>query len=201
MQISGVELESLQFENIGSWPIVIRRALIVCIGLVTIFIGYLVDLGDSISTWNTVKQERINAEQKYSTIHHQAVNLDAYRKQVTEVRATLDFLTQQLPRHNEEAQLLEEISQQAAGTGLQFRSIKPLEREYKGFYVEQPVELSFTGTYNSFGEFVSNISNLPRIVTLHDFSLKDEAPGSGRLIITVVAKTYWTGYVPEGKKP
>lgn len=49
------------------------------------------------------------------------------------------------------------------------------------------------GTYHEFGEFVSGIAALPRIVTLHDYKI---TPGgtarqrSGLLKMDIVAKTY-----------
>jgi hypothetical protein len=52
------------------------------------------------------------------------------------------------------------------------------------------------GTYHELGNFVSGVVALPRIVTLHDISLKPEqhargtaGPG-GRLVMDLTAKTY-----------
>ena len=41
--------------------------------------------------------------------------------------------------------------------------------------------------YHNFGEFVSKVADLPRIVTLHDFDIKREAGG---LSLKLQAKTY-----------
>lgn len=191
MEIAGVELENLQLENIGSWPPLLRKLVIIAILLITLSFGYFFDLNDLADQLDTTTAERQSLQETYARTHHQVINLDTYRSQVNTVKQSLNLLTQQLPTTNEEAALLEELSQQASSSGLQFQSIKPLPEERKGFYIEQPFELLLRGSYHGFGEFVSNISNLQRIVTIHDFSLRDSTPGSGKLEIVVVVKTYW----------
>jgi type IV pilus assembly protein PilO len=191
MQIGGVEVESLQFENVGSWPKSLRVIIFIVVFIVALVIGYFFDLSDLSDTFNASRDDRLKLQANYARIYHQAINLDAYRKQVEEVKAQLELITQQLPTSSEEALLLDELSSQASSSGLQFRSIKPLGEQRKGFYVEEPFEISMLGNFNSFGEFVSNLSSLRRIVTLHDFSIKDLSKGQGNLDITVVAKTYW----------
>jgi type IV pilus assembly protein PilO len=44
------------------------------------------------------------------------------------------------------------------------------------------------GDYHQFGNFVSEVAKLPRIVSLHDFSIQTEQ--GDRLRFNVVAKTY-----------
>ena len=53
------------------------------------------------------------------------------------------------------------------------------------------------GSYHELGSFVSGVAALPRIVTLHDLSLKPVSLGRGRaqastgdLIMDVTARTY-----------
>ena len=45
-----------------------------------------------------------------------------------------------------------------------------------------------TGDYHDFGSFVSGVAALPRIVTLHDYSIKNI--DGGLLNMVVEAKTY-----------
>ena len=50
------------------------------------------------------------------------------------------------------------------------------------------VEIEVDGTFHDFGAFVSGVASLPRIVTLHNFSIK---PQQGRkLSMKIRAKTY-----------
>ena len=48
--------------------------------------------------------------------------------------------------------------------------------------------MSVTGDYHQIGNMVSGVAKLPRIVSLHDFTIKrDEA---GNLAMDILAKTY-----------
>lgn len=157
-----------------------------------IFLGYLLQLSDKIDELNSVNDKLAAVKASFVDTQQKVANLDAYKKEVKVVEEELNKLTEQLPPSNEQAGLLEDVSQQASTNGLQFVSIKPGAPENKGFYEENPMELVLSGEYDGFGEFVSNLSNMSRIVTLHDFTLKkNSTSGKGFLMLTVNAKTYW----------
>ncbi len=62
--------------------------------------------------------------------------------------------------------------------------------------------IGLTGSYHEFGEFVSGVAALPRIVTLHDIEISQDQGRGGRggrrgtaapsddLVLDVTAKTY-----------
>ena len=58
----------------------------------------------------------------------------------------------------------------------------------KDFYTELPIQIDVVGDYHQFGNFVSEVAKLPRIVSLHDFSVTTDK--DDRLVFNVVAKTY-----------
>lgn len=207
MEISGIELNELEFDSIGSWPLLIRTIVMSLVFVVTIIAGYLFDLSDAWDAMSTVQQQRIDLEKTFENAQHKVANLDAYKEQVRLVENELQKLTQQLPQNNEEAGLLEDISKEASLSGLQFVSIIPGKEQTKEFYVENPIELTLSGSYNGLGEFVSTISNMQRIVTFHEFSITrspqktqtENVKGvfiaeemKGPLMMKVMTKTYWT---------
>lgn len=205
MDFAGVDLNELEIENIGNWPFFIRVIIIIAIFILTLFMGYMFDLSDEWDVLTNSQNKRIELENTFESAQHKVANLDSYKRQVKEVEDQLERLTEQLPQTNEGAGLLEDISQQASTSGLQFVSIKPGEEQQKGFYIEDPIKLTLSGSYHGMGDFASSISSMPRIVTLHEFTItritKEESlsgpsatsqPMKGPLVMTVVAKTYWT---------
>ena len=60
----------------------------------------------------------------------------------------------------------------------------------KDFYAEKPIKLRVTGTYHEFGDFVSGVAALPRIVTQHDISIRPKGNDSSQLVMEATAKTY-----------
>lgn len=191
MEITGVRVDELDFEEIGSWPAIFRWIVIAFACGVTIFLGYLLDWSDKIVSLSTAQDKKAAVRILFGDTQIQVANLEAYKAEVKEVEKHLNKLTEQLPSKNEEAGLLEDISQEAVSNGLQLVTIKPGKQENKGFYQENPIELTVTGNTNGFGAFVSKVSNMNRIVTFHDFSIKkNDTGGKGALMMVIVAKTY-----------
>lgn len=192
MEISGIKIDELEFEEIGSWPLVLRWVAVGIACVITLALGYMLDWSDKIVVLSAAYDKEASIKTLFLETQQQVINLDVYKAEVKEVEKNLTKLTEQLPQKNEQAGLLEDISQQAASNGLQLVTIKPGKEENKGFYQEDPIELTVTGNSNGFGAFVSKISNMNRIVTLHDFSIKkNDTGGKGPFMMVVVAKTYW----------
>jgi type IV pilus assembly protein PilO len=89
---------------------------------------------------------------------------------------------------------LVDISQTALGAGLQQKLFQPESEHAQDFYAELPIKMVLTGSYHQFGEFVSGIAALPRIVTLHDIQIQPAKDNGGGgyddLTLTLTAKTY-----------
>jgi type IV pilus assembly protein PilO len=121
--------------------------------------------------------------------------LEEYKQQMINIQTMLQSLLRKLPSKGEIPILLEDISQQAAAYGITFELIKPEEPIDQGFYMEQPIKMTIVGKYHGFGQFAAGISQLPRIVTLHDFSIKKKRTRDKEedpmLEMQIYAKTYW----------
>jgi type IV pilus assembly protein PilO len=56
------------------------------------------------------------------------------------------------------------------------------------FYAELPISIKLTGNYHEMGAFASDVSQLPRIVTLSNITLKQTK--GGLLEMDATARTY-----------
>ena len=131
---------------------------------------------------------------------HQAANLPAYRAQMEEMKRSFGTMLRQLPSKTEVAELLVDISQTGLESGLEFELFKPEKEKPAEFYAELPIKIKVTGRYHQFGQFVSDVAALSRIVTLHDFTiapLKVQGKEPDALTMEVTAKTY--RYLEEGE--
>lgn len=207
MSIFDINFRELEYDSIGSWPIPLRRAVLFLIFIVVLITGYFQDISGLMDSYSNQKKKIEALKEKYEDAHNKVSNLNAYKEQMKNIQKTFDTLKRQLPtmksNTNNDAALLEEISQQSFVSGLKFKYMKPEPIVEKGFYIEYPIELSVSGNYHNIGEFVSNISNMPRIVTFHDFTLLSEAKknteqgaatqsaSNPELSMDIKAKTYW----------
>ena len=143
---------------------------------------------DQITQLEMSEAKEQELRQVYRVKYASAVNLELYKAQMVEMEQTFSYLLKQLPATHETPGLLDDITYAGTSTGLTFVKINWLPEIEKDFYTELPIKIDVVGDYHQFGNFVSEVAKLPRIVSLHDFSIQTEK--DERLRFNVVAKTY-----------
>lgn len=187
-----LDLNNLDFNNIGSWPAAARAVVIGLLCLLILGAGYYLDTSDQRLTLQRAEDKERSLKEEYEKKQRKAANLDAYKQQMQEMERTFGALLQQLPGKTEVAELLVDISRIGIQNGLEFELFKPQAEIPKEFYSELPIELRVLGTYHQFGNFASATAALSRIVTLHDLSidLSTKKEAGNQLIMSATAKTY-----------
>jgi type IV pilus assembly protein PilO len=187
------ELKSLDFNDIGRWPLLFRAAFVglffaVAVGAGFYFLVYENQMPRLERAQMEEKELRVSFEQK----QRKAANFSAYREQLAEIERSFGTMLRQLPGKTEIPNLLVDISQTGLAAGLQEELFQPMSEIRKDFYAEKPIKIRLKGAYHEFGQFVSEIAALPRIVTLHDVSIVPEKVGGTEdaLVLNVTAKTY-----------
>jgi type IV pilus assembly protein PilO len=189
------ELRSLDPQDPGRWPLPIR------IGAVAVWFVVLTGVLSYFVVWNQkqpdlerAQGEEVSLRQEFQGKHSKAVNLEVYKGQLKDIERSFGALLRQLPGKTEVPNLLVDISQTGVAAGLEEKLFQPAGEQKRDFYAELPIKIRLTGSYHEFGEFVSGIAALPRIVTLHDIDIKPAAQGKDAppdvLTLDVTAKTY-----------
>lgn len=182
------ELKNLNPQEPGSWPWAAKLLAFLAIFLVVIAAGVFLFSKDKWNELQSVEVEEGALKTSFLDKKKQAINLDLIKKQLNETQESLGALLKQLPNKSEMDALLTDINQAGLGRGLLFDLFKPgAESTIDGSFVEQPIALKVSGNYDDLGRFASDISMLPRIVTLNDISI---VPVSGGLVMEAAAKTY-----------
>lgn len=186
------ELQTLDWRDPGRWPLAIRA------GAVALFFLVLTGAGIYLFVWDEQVpelQRREADEQKlrdeFKTKHSKAVNLEVYKTQLKDIERSFGALLRQLPGKTEVPNLLVDISQTGLSAGLESKLFQPQPEQKRDFYAELPIKIRLSGSYHQFGEFVSGIAALPRIVTLHDIEIHPETNNAyDQLTLELTAKTY-----------
>jgi len=187
-ELKEIDFADLDIQQIGIWPKPVKMILLVSVVIVVLLSGYFFKVKDLRQQHQTEFRKETTLLQQYETKSFQAANLDAYRQQMIELGKTFGALLKQLPKDTEVPGLLEDITEVAYGSGLSMKSISLQPEKVSEFYIELPIKIDVTGDYHDFGSFVSGVAALPRIVTLHDYSIKNI--DGGLLNMVVEAKTY-----------
>ena len=186
--IKEFDINDIDFENIGGWPLALKMIVWAVVFAAVLGGGYwfhLKELEIQLSK-DVAKEEKLKTEFKAKA--HLAASLDAYKMQMIEMEDSFGALLAQLPSDTEVPGLLEDITNKGLESGLVFRSIKLKAETNAEFYIELPIEIIVEGAYHELGAFVSGVAGMPRIVTLHDFSLTPLKNSVMRM--NIIAKTY-----------
>jgi type IV pilus assembly protein PilO len=186
------ELRSLDPSDPGRWPLPARiGAVAVSFLVLTIVLTYVFVWDEQRPELQRREDTEQTLRQEFKTKHSKSANLDVYKQQLKDIERSFGALLRQLPGKTEVPNLLVDISQTGLSAGLEEKLFQPQSEVKKDFYAELPIKISLTGSYHQFGEFVSGIAALPRIVTLHDIEIKSATKDAyDQLTLDLTAKTY-----------
>jgi type IV pilus assembly protein PilO len=193
------ELRDLDFNDIGSAPTSVRYVILGFLLVVVLAIGYFLLIKAKTEQLELVQKLELNLRAEFEKKQAKAANLEAYETQLAEMEELLETMFRQLPGRTEMDKLLVDVSQTALGAGIDVQLFQPNAEAYHDFYAERPISVRMLGDYHQFGEFVSGVASLPRVVilTMHDISLRraeardlGASKNDGRLILEGTVKTY-----------
>lgn len=188
------DLNDLDLNNIGEWPIAIK-AIAILIGCIGVGVAaYYLDTQAQLDRLNVVRAKELELRQDFEAKQRKAANLNAYRQQLEEMKESFGAMLRQLPDKTEVAALLVDVSQTGLAAGLEFELFQPEGEQSKDFYAELPIAIRVTGHFHEFGRFISGLAALPRIVTIHDVKIANTAGDGGaegaKLSLQAQVKTY-----------
>jgi type IV pilus assembly protein PilO len=183
-----LELDQLDLADVARWPAAARAVVILFLMGGVIFLGYWFHTKDQLLELDQAEQQEADLRVIFEKKAQQAANLEAYEKQLEEMRESFGAMLRQLPNKTEVADLLVDVSQTGLASGLEFELFQPQAENPREFYAELPISIRVVGEYHEFGNFVSGVAALPRIVTLHNVNINRAR--DNLLSMDLTAKTY-----------
>jgi len=183
------DLRRLNPRDIGNWPVLPKLGVLVLMLLLIVFVGYWFDWRIQAEELAAASKKEIELRETFLRKKGQAINRDAYKKQLADIEQAFGAMLKQLPNKAEMEALLTDINQAGLGRGLQFTLFRPAQQETMSeFYAELPITIRVIGAYHDIGAFASDVSQLSRIVTLNDIGVSYDKEGN--LTLDATAKTY-----------
>jgi len=198
------DLRDADFSDLGNAPGSVRFVILAVALILILVAGYYLFIGDKKDELEQTRQQELSLRSDFEYKQQKAANLEAYEQQLIDMEDLLQTMFRQLPNKTEMDKLLVDVSQTALAAGIDVQLFEPQGESFQDFYAERAISIRMLGDYHEFGEFVSGVAALPRVVilTMHDISLKRAAAGQsrygdseGRLIMEGRVKTY--RYVDE----
>lgn len=186
------ELQSLDVNDVGRWPLLFRLALIALLFVLVLGLGvYWTIIEDRYPQLQRAQEDEQTLRITFENKQRKAANYDAYKDQLEQMEQSFGTMLRQLPGKTEIPSLIVDISQTGLAAGLQEKLFQPQAEVPRDFYAEKPITITLAGGYHEIANFVSGIAALPRIVTLHDINVTPENTNDyDKLTLQVTAKTY-----------
>ena len=185
-----LDLAGLDMGNVARWPVAARVVVILFLMAGVIFLGYWFITKDQLVELKKIEEKENDLKVLFEAKAKQAANLEDYEQQLEEMRESFGAMLRQLPNKTEVADLLVDVSQTGLSSGLEFELFKPRGENPREFYAELPIGIRVIGRYHEFGDFISGVAALPRIVTVHDVNISRKNKTGSLLVMNLTAKTY-----------
>ncbi|MDO8962442.1 MAG: type 4a pilus biogenesis protein PilO [Methylophilus sp.] len=186
------DFNNIDLKSVGTLPFSVKAVLLGFLAAVLIGVGYWFLWSPAIDELNQSVAKEKELRDVFVVKKSQAVKIEAYRQQMVEIEKTFGALLKQLPDKSEMDGLLTDINQAGLGRGLEFELFKPGQETIAEFYAEMPIQIKVLGSFHDLGAFATDVSKLPRIVTLNNVVIQPITRDAkdGRLVLEAVAKTY-----------
>lgn len=182
------DLKQLDLKTLADWPLPTKLVALALFSVALVVAGWWFDWRGGMETLEAAKQKETELRSVFTTKKNQAINLEAYTKQLADIEQAFGALLKQLPNKQEMDALITDVNQAGLGRGLQFDLFRPDAETVSEFYAETPINVKVTGGYHDIAAFVSDVSKLSRIVTLQNIAL--EPAKDSVLNMDAIVKTY-----------
>lgn len=198
------DLRNADFSDLGNAPGSVRYSVLSVALILVLVAGYYLLIDDKRIELEQERKQELALMADFEFKQQKAANLEAYELQLADMQDLLQTMFRQLPSKTEMDKLLVDVSQTALAAGIDVQLFEPQAEAFRDFYAERPINIRMLGGYHEFGQFVSGVAALPRVVilTMHDISLRRAGrnqsrfgDSEGRLILEGQVKTY--RYVDE----
>ena len=189
------ELNNLDLKDITSAPAPFRAVVLAVLFLAILAGGWYLVWSDAIKSLDAARAEEQALRTSFTVKKGQVFHYEAYKRRLAEVEQSLAAMLRQLPDRSQMDALLADINQVGVGRGLDFNLFRPGSETLADFYATLPVAIKVSGSYHDIGGFVSDLAQMPRIVTLHDVALAPEKEG----LLTMDARVQTYRYLDENE--
>ncbi len=190
--MKNIDLKDLDFRTAASWPNEVKYAACVFLIFIIALLAWFLIISGKRDEYLGLATEEAALRLEFENEQGKAANLEPLKQQLAEMELILQKMLRQLPSKNDMPDLIVDVSQEALSSGITNELFQPGPEEPKDFYAEKPIAIRMVGTYHQFGNFMSGVASLPRVVimTMHDIALKPRDKDPKILELAGTIKTY-----------
>ena len=169
------DFRNLDTGNVGSWPTGVKYTFAALLVAAICVAGWYFKISEQQAELERVAGQEAGLRAEFELKQGRVVNLQAYRDQLAEMDDMFRQMVKQLPSATEMPELLVDISQSALAAGIDTQLFSPGGETKRDFYAEKPITVRMIGDYHQFGDFISRVAALSRVVILEVRDITPEA--------------------------
>ena len=112
-------------------------------------------------------------------------------KKVAELEEAIKFFEKKLPQERDIDQILKEVWNMAEKNQLTTKTIKTMKSQRGAAYSEQPIEMSLSGNFSGFYEFLLKLEKLPRLTRINQLNLDKISGKEGEMEAKLVLSIFF----------
>lgn len=180
-----ISIGELDFKRAGSWPLPMKLISYAVVGLGIIGAGYWFLLAPQREALAAAEKKETTLKEDFEKKAARASKLEPLTDQLLKMEDILAEQLRQLPNKTQMPALILDVTRVGISSGLNIQLFEPQTEQVKEFYAERPIKVKMVGNYHEFGEFVSGVASLPRVMIMasQDLSLKPNEPEAGKSIL------------------
>ena len=112
-------------------------------------------------------------------------------KKVAELEEAIKFFEKKLPQERDIDQILKEVWNMAETNQLTTKTIKTMKSQRGPTYSEQPIEMTLSGNFSGFYEFLLKLERLPRLTRVSQLNLDKISGQEGTMEAKLVLSIFF----------
>jgi type IV pilus assembly protein PilO len=127
-------------------------------------------------------------------VHNATSGVNDRARKITELESAIKFFNSKLPAQREVDTILQQVAQTSQAAGLVTQTVKPSKSEANAHYSEEPIELTLTGSFEGFYQFLIDLEKLPRLTRVLQMKLSKINDHEGKMTAHLTLSIY---FVPD----
>lgn len=159
-------VQELELTELAVWPTAAKLLLLAVVAALLMLSGSYFFIVEPWRHWQQAREQEAQLKRTFIHKRQLTANVPLYQQQLAQLEQQLSLSRQQLPELRQAADLLNELSALAQANGLLLVSVQwQAERTLKET-IQLPLQLHLQGDYHQLGQFVGQVSALPRLVMI-----------------------------------
>ena len=164
------------------------------LSLPALTLAYFFVLAPQNKELDEAKKDIAHKEEVLAQLREATSRTDDLKQANQEIRASIETIEERLPSDKEMDDVLRQVSTIADESGLRIPNFRKSNKaEPSGLAMEQPIEVTITGDFDGFYEFMLALERLPRITRIPKLIVKRSDKVDGEMTADMILSIYYQG--------